>query len=157
MIQQILTILDEGHEGDHMADGLGMMGIFAGGWWMWLMMIVGVIIVPLLTLWIYQDAKRLGENAALWALVVFFTMGFGIILYVLVRKSEPFVPTVSGYSSPPKPASSSSSPMVTYSSPTHYNPKLTSNNTSRFCEYCGVPMTVTDNFCQKCGEAVGGT
>lgn len=155
MIQQILTILDAGHEGDHMVDGLGMMGIFGGGWWMWLIMIAGVIIVPLLTFWVYQDAKRLGENAVLWALVVFFTMGFGIILYTLVRNPKRFVAAVSGYSSPPQPASTNPAPSVTYSPPAQYNPKLTSNDTSRFCEYCGTPRAVTDNFCPKCGKAVG--
>ncbi|MHA2225075.1 MAG: hypothetical protein ACXAC8_07710 [Candidatus Hodarchaeales archaeon] len=155
MIQQIFAILDEGHEGEHMADGLGMMGIFGGGWWMWLMMIAGVIIVPLLTLWAYQDAKRLGENAALWAMVVFFTMGFGIILYALIRNPERSIPAASGYSSPPQPASINPTPTVTYSSPAQYNPNLTSNDTSRFCEYCGAPRAVTDNYCPKCGKAVG--
>jgi hypothetical protein len=157
MIQQILTILDEGHEGEHMTDNLGMMGFFGGGWWMWLLMIGAMILVPLLTIWAYQDAKRLGENAVLWALVVFFTMGFGIIFYALVRNSESSVPATSGSSSPPQPALTNPNPMVTYSPPTQNNPKLTNNDTNRFCEYCGAPMAVTDNFCPKCGKAVGST
>jgi hypothetical protein len=154
MIQQILTILDEGHEGEHMPDGLGMMGFFGGGWWMWLLMIAGVIIVSLLTIWTYQDAKRFGENAVIWALVVFFSMGFGIILYALVRNPERIVPAASGYSSPPKQAPINPPLKVTYAPPVQNNPKLTSNDT-RFCEYCGAPLAVTDNFCPKCGKAVG--
>ena len=85
MIKQILTILDEG---DHMTDGLGMMGGFGGGWWMWIMILGGMLIIPFLAIWIYQDAQRFGENAALWALVVFFTMGLGIIFYVLLRNTN---------------------------------------------------------------------
>ena len=45
MIEQIFTILDKG---DHMNDGIGMMGGFGGGWWMWIMLIGGMFIIPLL-------------------------------------------------------------------------------------------------------------
>lgn len=105
MIQQISTILAEGHEGEHMVDDLGMMGIFGGGWWMWLMMQAGMILVPLLTFWTYEDATRRGENAAPWAIVVILTMGLGIILYALVRNPARVAPTASGYSAAPQPVS----------------------------------------------------
>ncbi len=155
MIQQILNILDEGHEGEHMTDELGMMGFFGGGWWMWLMMIAGMILVPILTIWTYQDAKRVGENAALWALIVFFTMGFGIIVYALVRNSENSVLQPITYTSPPQPSQSNLKSTVKYSPPTHYNTKASSVNKANFCEYCGDPLTLLDKFCSNCGNVVG--
>lgn len=154
MIQQILSILDEG---DHMADGLGMMGDFGGGWWMWIMIIGGMFIVPLLAIWVYQDAQRFGENAALWALVVFFTMGFGVILYVLVRNPNRSNMSMNPSPSPPHPLQNNSSTTVTYSPPTHYNPKTKMENKGGFCENCGAPLVVTDSFCPKCGTSVGST
>lgn len=155
MIQQILNILHEADEGEHMADELGMMGFFGGGWWMWLLMIAGMILVPLLTIWTYQDAKRLGENAVLWALVVFFTMGFGIILYALVRNPERSVPSVSASSSPPQPTPNTPNTTVTYAPSTQYKPKIEWGNKGGYCENCGAPLALTDSFCPKCGKAVG--
>ncbi|MHA1940591.1 MAG: zinc ribbon domain-containing protein [Candidatus Hodarchaeales archaeon] len=151
MIQQLLTILDEG---DHMTDGFGMMG---GGWWMWIMIIGGMFIIPFLAIWTYQDAQQYGENAALWALVVFFTMGFGIILYVLVRNPNRSDLSVNPQPSPPRPSQNSSRKTVTYSPPTQYNQKTEWGNKGGFCENCGAPLTVTDSFCSKCGTPVGST
>jgi len=152
MIQQILSILDEG---DHMNDGLGMMGGFGGGWWMWIMIIGGMFIVPLLAIWTYQDAHRFGENAALWALVVFFTMGIGVILYVLIRNPNRSTLSMNPSSSPPSRSQNIENTTVTYSPPTQYNPKTEWENKGGFCENCGAPLVVTDSFCPKCGTPVG--
>ena len=154
MIQQILTILDEGN---HMADGLGMMGMFDGGWWMWIMIIGGMVLVLLLAIWTYQDVQRFGENAALWALVVFFTMGFGVILYVLVR--NPNRSNMSMNPSPPRPRPSQNNSSLTanYSPSMQYNPKTEMESKVGFCENCGTQLVVTDNFCPKCGTSVRST
>ena len=152
MIKQLLTILDEG---DHMADGFGMMGDFGGGWWMWIMIIGGMLIVPILAIWTYQDAQRYGENAALWTLVVFFTMGLGVILYMIVRNPNRSPLSVNPQPSPARPSQNSPSTTVTYSPPTQNIPKTEWENRGGFCENCGAPLTVTASFCPKCGTPLG--
>jgi hypothetical protein len=155
MKQIIQTIFHESDDSGTIFDHHGMMGIFGDGWWMWLLMIGGMILVPLLTFWTYQDATRRGENAALWAVVVFFTMGFGIILYALVRNPGRPAPAASGYSVTPQPASYNPPPKVTYSPPTQYTPKPQTGN--RFCSNCGAQLELTDSFCSKCGNSVEST
>jgi hypothetical protein len=154
MIQQILTALDGG---DHMTDGLGMMGGFGGGWWMWFMIIGGMFLIPLLAIWTYQNAHQSGENAILWALVVFFTMGFGIILYALLRNPNHSNLSMNPSSSPPHPLQNDSSESVTYSPSMQYEPKMEWGNKGVFCENCGSPLEATDSFCSKCGTSVGST
>ncbi|MHA1945194.1 MAG: zinc ribbon domain-containing protein [Candidatus Hodarchaeales archaeon] len=149
MIEKILTILDEG---DHMTDGFGMMGDFGGGWWMLLMLLGGMLIIPILTFWVYQDAQQNGENAGLWALVVFFTMGLGVILYLVLRNPSSS-PATNPQSTPPHP-SQTQSETVTYSPPTQYNPKIEWENKGGFCENCGAPLTATDSYCPKCGTSI---
>ncbi len=154
MIKQILTILDEG---DHMTDGLGMMGGFGGGWWMWIMILGGMLIIPFLAIWIYQDAQRFGENAALWALVVFFTMGLGIILYVLVRNPNRSNLSVNPQPTPPRSSQTISSKTITFSPPTQNIPKNEWGNKGGFCENCGAQLGGNDSYCPKCGTPVGST
>ncbi len=154
MIQRILTILDEG---DHMTDGLGMMGGFGGGWWMLIMIIGGMFIIPLLAIWTYQDAQQNSENAALWAIVVFFTMGFGVILYMFVRNPNRSNLSMNPSPSPQRSSQNSSRKTVTYSPPTQNNSKTEWGNKGGFCENCGTPVTVTDRFCPKCGTPIGST
>jgi hypothetical protein len=154
MIKEILTILDEG---DHMTDGFGMMGGFGRGWLMWIMIIGGMIIIPILAIWTYQDAQQYGENAALWTLVVFFTMGLGFILYMIVRNPNHSNLSVNPQTSPPRPPQNISSKTVTYSPLTQDNPKMEWKNKGGFCENCGAPVTVSDSFCSKCGTPIGST
>lgn len=154
MIQQILTILDEG---DHMNDGFGMMGDFGGGWLIWIMIIGGMFIIPFLAIWTYQDAQQHSENAALWALVVFFTMGLGIIPYVFVRNPNNSNLSVNPQPSPPRSKPAISSKTVTYSPPTQNIPKTEWGNKGGFCENCGAPLGVNDSYCPKCGTSVGST
>ncbi|MHA1977096.1 MAG: zinc ribbon domain-containing protein [Candidatus Hodarchaeales archaeon] len=153
MIGEIFTILDQG---DHMTDGFGMMDGFGGGWWMWIMIVGGMFMIPILAIWTYQDAQQYGENPALWALVVFFTMGFGFILYMIVRNPNNSSVTAIPQPSPPQPPQNIPSKTVTYSSPTQYNRKTNWENKGAFCENCGSSVTVTDNYCPKCGTPVGG-
>jgi hypothetical protein len=154
VIQELLTVLDGG---DHMNDGLGMMGIFGGGWWMWIMLLGGMFIIPFLAIWTYQDAQRYGENAAQWALVVFFTMGLGVILYVIVRNPNRSNLATNPQTSPSHPEQNISSKTVTYAPPTQYNPKVEWGNKGGFCENCGSPLGVNDSYCPKCGTPVGST
>jgi hypothetical protein len=154
MIEELLTILDGG---DHMNDGLGMMGEFGGGWWMWIMLLGGMFIIPFLAIWTYQDAQQYGENAALWALVVFFTMGLGVILYVIVRNPNRSNLAKNPQTSPPRPEQNISSKTVTYAPPTQNNPEVEWENQGGFCENCGSPLGVSDSYCPKCGTPVGST
>lgn len=150
MIERILTILDQP------GSGYDMMGIFGNGWWMWmmLMMIGGMILGSLLAIWTYQDAQKHGENALLWALIVFFTMGFGIILYVLIRNPNRPPLTTNAYSSQPQP-SQSKSKTVMYSPQTQYEDKPGSSIKGGFCDNCKTPLELDAIFCPNCGKAVG--
>jgi hypothetical protein len=151
MKQELLTIFDEG---DHMTDGLGMMGSFGGGWWMWIMIIGGMFIIPLLAIWTYQNAQQYGENAALWTLVVFFTMGFGFILYMIARNPNRSNLSTNLQASPPHPEQNVASKPVTYTPSTQYNPKVEWANKGGFCENCGAQLGVNDSYCSKCGTSV---
>jgi hypothetical protein len=152
MIQQILTALDGG---DHMNDGLGMMGGFGGGWWMWFMIIGGMFLIPLLSIWTYQNAHQSGENALLWALVVFFTMGLGIILYALLSSPNRSNLPMNSSSSPSHPLNNNSSEKVTYTPSIQDNPDMEWRDNGSFCENCGSLFEVNDSFCSKCGTSVG--
>ncbi len=57
------------------------------------------IIWILLAVWVYKDAKKRGENAVLWLLVVLLTGIIGLIIYLLVRPKEKAPPPP-----PPPPA-----------------------------------------------------
>ena len=46
------------------------------------------IVWIILAIWVYKDAKKRGENAVLWLLVVLLTGIIGLIVYLIVRKSE---------------------------------------------------------------------
>jgi len=56
------------------------------------------VIWILLAVWVYKDAKKRGENAVLWLLVVLLTGIIGLIIYLLVRPKEKAPPP------PPPPA-----------------------------------------------------
>jgi TctA family transporter len=53
-----------------------------------------------LVIWVYMDASKRGENAILWAIVVFL-LGFpiGILIYLLLGRRNPTIPPP-----PPPPA-----------------------------------------------------
>ncbi|MHA2175374.1 MAG: zinc-ribbon domain-containing protein [Candidatus Hodarchaeales archaeon] len=149
MLQSLITILDEGHMFD---DVEGMMrGFFDGGIMMWGMMIGGMILLPLLTIWIYQDAQSHGDNAIFWALVVFLTMGLGIIIYALLRNSDSSNLTTSPKTSPPKQTHNYSNTNTIYSPPVNNNPKSDVVNKGGFCEECGASLEMEDNYCPDCG------
>jgi hypothetical protein len=146
------TILHESDDVGTIFDHHEMMGIFGEGRWMWFMMIGGMILVPLLTFWTYQDAIKRDTNATLWAVLVFFTMGFGIILYALVRTPIHSTPVASGYPAAPQPISYSPPTKATYPPPKQHTPM--SRNDYSYCEYCGAQLELTDQFCSKCGNAI---
>ncbi|MHA1228165.1 MAG: zinc ribbon domain-containing protein [Candidatus Hodarchaeales archaeon] len=145
MMELVENLLYEADEG-HMFDEAGMM--FGGDWLMWLMMLSGILIVLFLTIWTYQDAIKIGENAILWSLVVFLTMGIGIIVYALIRNPNRVDET--RYD-----AVSSRNPEPIIRSETVFTPKK-SLKTQRalFCENCGSSLELNDRFCPKCGNAV---
>ncbi len=152
MMLQLLTILHESDEGGHMFEE-GMMDFMGSGIWMWILMLVGIILVPLLTIWTYQDANRINENAILWTLVVFLTMGFGLIFYALARNPERSDHRTAAFSTR---QSSQNNPKSTlmHSPQTQYSPEVTSDNKAYFCEYCGASLALSDEFCSKCGKEV---
>jgi len=50
------------------------------------------IVWILIAVWVYKDAKKRGENAVLWLLVVLLTGIIGLIIYLVVRKKEEAAP-----------------------------------------------------------------
>jgi len=47
--------------------------------------VVIFIVYLVIAIWVYKDAKKRKENAALWALIVFITPLVGIILWMIMR------------------------------------------------------------------------
>jgi hypothetical protein len=152
LIDKILDILRVTDEGDHMYDGFGMMGIFGGGWWMWIMMLAGIILIPYLTIWTYRDAQKNWGNATSWALIVFFTMGFGFIIYALIRTTDRPTFSTSKHSSPPH-ASQPSTAMYSPVNQHDIKPDINTEEIS-YCENCGASIAISDIFCFKCGKSI---
>jgi TctA family transporter len=50
--------------------------------------IVWLIISIIIAVWVYEDAKERGENAALWLLIVILTGFLGLIVWLVVRPSK---------------------------------------------------------------------
>ena len=135
MFKQLINILHESDDFGHMMNEHGMFGFFGlDGVWMWLLMMGYSFAILLLAIWTYQDAKTRGNNATLWCLVVFFTMGFGILAYSWIRQ----------------PKSSSMSKMDLPQS----IQRSKSYNVGMYCENCGDLIESIDRFCAKCGTAV---
>ena len=64
-------------------NGPGALGCLGGG----IIWLIGLAISIGLTYFVYTDAKKRGmDNAALWAILTFFTGLIGLIIYLLVRK-----------------------------------------------------------------------
>lgn len=132
MINKLFTIVDTGHDGvEHMTDNFGMFGIW---WWMWLLMFVFMVVFVYLIAWTYQDATKRSDNAVFWSLIVFFTMGFGMLVYLAVRT--------------PDEDKNRAKDKFRASSEQQHIPKGII-----YCETCGVPMTVEDKFCSSCGKS----
>lgn len=134
MNQVFNSILHESDDLGHMMEDHNMFWPFSlSGGWMWLIMMGYGLVVLLLTVWTYQDAKEKGESTVLWTLVVFFTMGIGVLAYLLVRRPE-----------------------VVGDEKIH---KITSMQETAslkggmYCENCGNALGVVDQFCAKCGIA----
>lgn len=47
-----------------------------------------LIISVIIAVWVYEDAKERGENAALWLLIVILTGLLGLIVWLIVRPSK---------------------------------------------------------------------
>ncbi len=133
MYQLLGKIFHESNDFWHMTDEHMMFWPF-GGVWMWLLMMGYGLVVILLTNWTYQDAKMSDENTILWAFVVFFTMGFGILVYGLIRRPE------------------SSSLNKSNEIPTTREPASVEDNL--YCESCGNALETNDLFCAKCGTSI---
>ncbi|MHA1972056.1 MAG: zinc ribbon domain-containing protein [Candidatus Hodarchaeales archaeon] len=142
MMERITNLLTKTDEG-HMFDETGMM--FGGDWFMLLMMMSGILIVVFLTVWTYQDAVGIGENAILWSLVVFLTMGLGIIVYALIRSPNRDVRTADT-----KPIERDTQTKI--KSETVFAPQKPIENTTLYCENCGAELGPYDKFCHKCGS-----
>ena len=59
--------------------GLGTVGIV-------LIILIPLIIEIAILVWVYKDAKKRGENAVLWLVIVLFFNCIGCIVYLIVRK-----------------------------------------------------------------------
>lgn len=72
---------------------LNLMPLFRNGEWLALgicFVVYAIIFIVwiILAVWVYKDAKKRGENAVLWLLVVLLTGIIGLIVYLIVRKGE---------------------------------------------------------------------
>ncbi|MHA2247069.1 MAG: zinc ribbon domain-containing protein [Candidatus Hodarchaeales archaeon] len=135
MNQVFNSILHESDDLGHMMEDHNMFWPFSlSGGWMWLIMMGYALVILLLTVWTYQDAKEKGERAVFWTLLVFFTMGIGVLFYLLVRRSE-----------------------VVVDAKIHKITSMqgtTSQKRGMYCENCGNTLELVDQFCAKCGVAV---
>jgi len=43
-----------------------------------------------IAIWVYRDAKKRGEDALLWLLIVLLTGLIGLIIYVLIRGNKSY-------------------------------------------------------------------
>jgi hypothetical protein len=134
MFQILSNFLHESDDLGHMMNEHMMFWPFdLNDAWIWLLMMGYSLIVFLLTIWTYKDAKLQGENALLWTFVVFFTMGIGILPYSLKRQPNIVVePKISE----------------------KQNMQGTTPFIGSFCESCGNELEKIDLFCAKCGTAV---
>jgi hypothetical protein len=105
-----------------------------GWWWMWPIMIIFAVVFIYLVVWTYQDAEKQGKNAVLWTLLVFLTMGVGIIVYAVIRNSDSDVSRAKNVFG------------------TKQEQHVIEN--SLFCEHCGDHLKPEDNFCSNCGNTV---
>ncbi|MFW9777339.1 MAG: zinc ribbon domain-containing protein [Candidatus Heimdallarchaeota archaeon] len=136
----------------HNGEDHGIFGIFENVNPMWILMIGMMVLLPLLAIWAYRDASHRDENAALWIIVIFFTMGMGIILYLIFRAAEHPAPVGRSYPAEPQPVAYGSSTRAQYAPPIERTP--VSRYGTNFCEVCGAKLEATDSFCPKCGSSV---
>jgi TctA family transporter len=50
--------------------------------------VIWLVISVIIAVWVYEDAKERGENAALWLLIVILTGFIGLIVWLIVRPSN---------------------------------------------------------------------
>jgi len=43
-----------------------------------------------IAIWVYRDAKKRGEEALLWLLIVLLTGLIGLIVYILIRRDKSY-------------------------------------------------------------------
>ena len=76
-----------------------------------------------LCVWVYRDANQRGMDGSIWLIIVIFTHIIGVIIYLIVRKPETVIRTVIPVTA------------------------------SRYCIYCGNPLSEDAIFCSRCGKA----
>jgi len=77
-----------------LADSVLFGGILCGGFW-----IAWFIIWLLVAIWVYKDAESRGASGVLWLIVVILLGLIGLIIYLVVRPSQPLPPP--GYAPSP--------------------------------------------------------
>jgi hypothetical protein len=77
-----------------LANGFLFGGILCGGFW-----IAWFIVWLLVAIWVYKDAESRGASGVLWLIVVILLGLIGLIIYLVVRPSQPLPPP--GYALPP--------------------------------------------------------
>ena len=133
MYQLLSKILHESDDLWHMMDEHMMFWPLGGVWMGFFMMGYGLAVI-LLTVWTFQDAKLKDENATLWAIVVFFTMGIGVLVYGFIRQPKtPIMNKIDEESGTQKP---------------------TFIKDGAYCENCGKHLEIIDKFCDMCGTSV---
>ena len=99
----------------------------------------------ILVFWVYRDAERRGMNGVLWALLVFFGIFIGLIIYLIVR-SEEFPRQIA--SEPTQSCPSCSKIVVQkYTFCPHCGTRLKS-----VCPSCDKPVSSEWKACPYCGE-----
>lgn len=134
MFQLLSSILHESDNLGHMMDEPMMFWPSGfGNIWMWVLMMGYGLSVILITVWTYHDANKRDENATLWIIVVLFTMGIGVLAYILVRRPKTSPILITGKISSTE--------------------RTTSFKGNMYCENCGNHLEIIDKFCDKCGTA----
>lgn len=100
----------------------------------WLMMGIMPIAAILLAIWVYNDANKYSDNAFLWVLLVFCTIGIGALVYALIRTDT----------------SKSHLSNTGSVSPQQVN----KGKDSSYCRTCGDLLALDDVFCPSCGAKV---
>ena len=117
----------------------GMMGRsdFSGfSFFMLGMMAFWLIISVILAYFVYRDSlSRNSPNAALWAIIVFFTSFIGLIIYFLFKENS------KNYN--PKPTLSSQG----------IEPQEQLSN-RQYCPICGTQVNNFSKFCLNCGASL---
>lgn len=100
------------------------------------LLIIWLIINVFIAYFVYKDAKvKDSHNALIWAIVIFFTSVFGLLIYLIIRQTsglQAFQPK--------------------YDSSDFPNNNI--NTTNKFCPHCLTKVESDSKFCPNCGFSI---